>query len=99
VTWRGETFAGRVVASLLTAVGLQELIASNVDGYVEHAIELAADRAKLTTYRGYLLDTGRMSALFDVASTARALETAYQRMAAQFRSATRSPIVIGAEGS
>ena len=97
LTWRGDTFAGRVAASVLTAVGLPELIAASVDDYTARAIELAADHARLARYRNYLLGAGRKSALFDVAATARALETAYLRMAAQFRSGGRTPILLGAD--
>jgi hypothetical protein len=46
VTWLGETFAGRVGASLLTAVGLPELVASDVDRYVESVLALAGDATK-----------------------------------------------------
>ena len=43
LTLRGETFASRVAASLLSAVGLPELICDSVDGYVRKAVALARD--------------------------------------------------------
>jgi len=98
VTWRGETFAGRVAASLLHAVGLPELVADDVEGYVRLATRLAGqpeDRARL---RGWLDGPGRASPLFDTVATTRALETAYQAMAEQYRRRTRSPIRIAPPG-
>ena len=90
LTWLGDTFAGRVGASLLTAVGLPELIASDVRGYIARAIELANDTVALARYRQYLADAGRHSALFDTVATTRALEDAYTRMAEQMRSGARA---------
>ena len=89
LTWLGDTFAGRVAASLLTAVGLPELIAPDVRGYIALAIELATDSGALARYRRRLADTGRDSALFDTVATTRALEHAYMRMAEQTRSGAR----------
>ena len=89
VTWRGDTFAGRVAASLLTAVGLPELIASDVDGYVETVIALANDVTRRCALREYLAGPGRASALFDTAATTAALEAAYLNMADQYRQRRR----------
>ena len=94
VTWRGETFAGRVAASLLHAVGLPELVADDVDGYVRNAIALAQDADERARLRRWLEGPGRASALFDTAATTRALESAYQAMADQYRRRTRAPIRI-----
>ena len=96
LTWCGETFAGRVAASLLTAAGLAEMIVPDVAGYVAKAIELAGDRAALARHRAYLEGEGRASALFDTAATARALEQAFETMAAQHRSGRRSAFKVGA---
>src|SRR3954462_7661301 len=41
VTCRGETFAGRVAASLLQTIGLPELITTTLEDYERLAIELA----------------------------------------------------------
>jgi len=85
VTWRGSTFAGRVAASLLAAVGLPELIATDVDAYVRLAIALARAPAERKRLRDYLDGPGRASALFDTAATTAALEAAYLKMADQYR--------------
>jgi len=89
LTWLGDTFAGRVAASLLTAVGLPELIAPDVRGYIAQAIGLATEAGALARYRQYLVDSGRDSALFDTVATTRALERAYTRMAEQTRDGAR----------
>jgi len=94
LTWRGDTFAGRVAASLLHAVGLPELVADTRDDYVERAIALAADARERARLRAFLAGTGRASPLFDTAATARALESAYEAMAAQYRRGTRELIRI-----
>lgn len=96
VTMRGETFAGRVAASLLHAVGLPELVTDNVDGYVSAAVALARSAEERARLRAYLDGPGRASALFDTVATTRALEAAYAAMAQQYRRATRAPIRIGA---
>jgi len=96
VTWRGETFAGRVAASLLHAVGLPELVAEDVEDYVTVALRLAHDRDERARLRAYLEGPGHASSLFDTAATTRALEAAYEAMADQYRRRVREPIRIGA---
>jgi predicted O-linked N-acetylglucosamine transferase (SPINDLY family) len=94
LTVLGETFAGRVAASLLTAVGLPGLIAATPDDYGERATALARDPAALARHRAHLAGPGRESALFDTAATARALELAYLAMADQYRRGRREGIGV-----
>jgi predicted O-linked N-acetylglucosamine transferase (SPINDLY family) len=54
VTLAGGTHAGRVGASLLTAVGLEELVATDEAGYVATAKALAADMPRLAAMRAGL---------------------------------------------
>ena len=98
VTWRGETFAGRVAASLLNAVGLPELVASDIEGYVALAIALAEDAARRRRLHDYLLAAGHASPLFDTAATTAALEAAYFNMAEQYRQRKRRPFRVEARG-
>jgi predicted O-linked N-acetylglucosamine transferase (SPINDLY family) len=95
VTLCGETFASRVAASLLTAVGLPELVTMDVDGYVRKAVTLARDATERERLRAFLDGHGRDSTLFDTAATTRALEEAYHAMASQYRHQVRAPIDIG----
>ncbi|MCW5639988.1 MAG: tetratricopeptide repeat protein, partial [Rubrivivax sp.] len=51
VTVCGETFASRVAASLLTAQGVPELVAGDLDGYARIVRELAAEPARRAALR------------------------------------------------
>lgn len=80
LTCIGETFAGRVAASLLNAIGLPGLVAPDLRRYEELAKALAADPARLGEIR-CALDAGRSgSPLFDTVLYARHLEAAYTTM-------------------
>ena len=71
LTCRGETFAGRVGASLLEAAGLSELIADSPEEYGARLQELVAKPARLTEYRDYLERTRERNPLFDTAAFTR----------------------------
>ena len=94
LTCRGTTFASRVAASALTAVGLPELICDDVDGYVKAAIALARNPGERRRLRTHLEGPGRDSPLFDTVATTRALEAAYVAMADQYRRQAREPIRV-----
>jgi protein O-GlcNAc transferase len=80
LTCRGRTFAGRVGASLLTAVGLPELIAPNVERYEALALELARQPTLLANYRDRLARNRMTQPLFDSALFCRHIEAAYETM-------------------
>jgi len=84
LTCMGEAFAGRVGASLLKAVGLPELIASSQEEYEKLAIELASQPKMLADIRAKLAGDLRTTPLFDTATFARRLETAYAAMYARY---------------
>jgi predicted O-linked N-acetylglucosamine transferase (SPINDLY family) len=86
LTCCGETFASRVAASLLTATGLPELIASDRGAYEKLAIDLAADAQRLGAIRNRLATARRTAALFDTPALTRNLETLYRRMHERCRS-------------
>src|SRR6516225_4929639 len=50
VTCQGDTFAGRVAASLLNAVGLPELISASLEEYEALALRLARDTARFACH-------------------------------------------------
>ena len=62
------------------AVGLDELIAEDEDGYLQRAIGLARDRGRLVNLRFGLRDAMRRSPLCDAAGFAVAVEGAYRSM-------------------
>ena len=98
LTLLGETFAGRVGASLAHAVGLPELVARDVDDYVAMSIALGRDPARRAALRERLATEGRSSPLFDTVATTRALETAYLAMVDQARRGVRASPSTFAEG-
>jgi protein O-GlcNAc transferase len=80
LTCAGESFAARMGASLLTAVGLPELIAHDRPTYERLAVELAREPSRLAEIRGKLSATRAGTALFDTPRLARSLEALYLRM-------------------
>jgi len=80
VTVRGDNHAGRVGASLLTNVGLPDLIAANVDQYIELAVKLSNERERLAELRRTMRDRMRASPLMDGVAMAKRLESAYRTM-------------------
>lgn len=80
ITLRGERHAGRVGVSLLTTVGLSELIAETPKAYVDLAADLARDFARLENLRASLRERMRASALCDAVGFARDMEAAYRAM-------------------
>ncbi len=94
VTWLGDTFAGRVGASLLRAAGMDALVAPDVEGYVKLAIALASDRERRNALHARLADARTQSPLYDAAAMARHAEYAYTRMAQQQRSGHRESFEV-----
>ncbi len=80
VTVRGEAFAGRVGASLLTAIGLPELIADDLEGYEKLALSLATDAKKLKTVKARLEKNRLSTPLFDAEAFCRHIEAAFIAM-------------------
>ena len=80
LTQIGETFAGRVAASLLTAIGLPELITTTQKAYENLAIELATNSDKLTAIKSKLANNRLTTPLFDTRLFTRHIEAAYTAM-------------------
>jgi len=80
LTCLGPTFAGRVGASLLGAVGMPELITRSLDEYESVALRLARDPAELRAVRTKLEANRGGAPLFDTARFTRHLETALVTM-------------------
>jgi protein O-GlcNAc transferase len=81
VTLAGERFLGRVGASVLTALGLEELVATDGDGYVARAVALAEDRRRLSGLRRSLRGRVAASPLCDAATYTRNFEAMLGGMA------------------
>ena len=80
ITLAGHRFIARQGASMLTAVGLTELIAHSEADYFDKAVALAHDPVRLDRLRSTLRDRMAASPLCDGAGLARALEDAYREM-------------------
>jgi predicted O-linked N-acetylglucosamine transferase (SPINDLY family) len=76
----GDTFAGRVAASLLTAIELPELITTTREAYERLAFELAANPDKLRKLREKLAKNRLTTPLFDTQLSTRNIEAAYAAM-------------------
>ncbi len=83
VTLRGASHAGRVGVSLLTGVGLEELIARSESEYVEMAVSLASAPGRLAELRAGMRQRLAGSVLCDGAGFARRFEAALGSMAAR----------------
>jgi predicted O-linked N-acetylglucosamine transferase (SPINDLY family) len=77
LTLTGEAFASRIAASLLTAMGVPELITSTQQQYEQLAIELASNPRLLAPIRTKIQHNRLTSPLFDTPRFARNLEAAY----------------------
>src|SRR6516164_7932323 len=80
LTCRGSTFAGRVAASLLHAIGLAELVTDNPQAYEVLALALARDPARLAALRVTLEQNRLTHPLFDTDKFRRDIEKAYLTM-------------------
>jgi protein O-GlcNAc transferase len=76
----GETFAGRVAASLLNAIGLSELITTTPEAYEGLAIELATNPEELAKIKRKLASNRLTTPLFDTQLFTKHIEAAYARM-------------------
>ncbi len=80
LTCPGGTFAARVGASLLTSVGLPELIVPDLEAYERRAVHLARHPDELHGLREKLAAQRLTWPLFDTARRVRNLERAYRTM-------------------
>jgi predicted O-linked N-acetylglucosamine transferase (SPINDLY family) len=80
LTCAGEAFVGRVAASLLSAVGLPELVTHTLDEYEALALRLASERTLLAEIRAKLERNRLTFPLFNTDRLRAHIERAYERM-------------------
>jgi predicted O-linked N-acetylglucosamine transferase (SPINDLY family) len=80
LTCLGETFAGRVAASLLNAIHLPELITATPEAYEALAIELATNAHRLAEIKQKLAKNRFTTPLFDTKLFTKHIEAAYTAM-------------------
>lgn len=77
ITLKGDSFANRMGASLLTAIQLPELITNSQEEYESLAIELATNSKKYKKIKNMLTSNLRTSPLFDTREFTLNLESAF----------------------
>ncbi|MBF0358330.1 MAG: FkbM family methyltransferase [Magnetococcales bacterium] len=80
VALNGERHAARVSASLLTQIGLEQLIAADVNGYIDKAVKLASDHKTITELRSGLRKRMQESPLCDAKLFAEDMESILRKM-------------------
>ena len=80
LTCCGDTFAGRVAASVLCAIGLSELVTTNLQEYEALALKLSNDPTLMQSTRRKLAENRLKYPLFDSDRFRHHMETAYVTM-------------------
>jgi predicted O-linked N-acetylglucosamine transferase (SPINDLY family) len=80
LTLIGQSFASRVSASLLNAVGLQELITYSEKEYEDLSIELATNPTRLKEIKSKLEKNKLIKPLFNTKLFTKNIETAYTKI-------------------
>jgi FkbM family methyltransferase len=80
LTLSGNRHAARVGDSILTGIGLPELVTTSREDYIATAVALARNPSRLTAYRTGMRERLQESPLMDAASFAASVETAYFSM-------------------
>jgi predicted O-linked N-acetylglucosamine transferase (SPINDLY family) len=78
VTLAGQTAVGRGGLSILSNVGLSDLVSRDSDDYVRICVELARDRSRLNELRASLRARMERSPLMDAPRFARGIEALYR---------------------
>jgi protein O-GlcNAc transferase len=86
LTCLGSTFAGRVAASLVKTVGLDELITHSLEDYEALALKLAREPSYLACIKAKLAHNRSTFPLFDTKRTTQQIEAAYTTMWQRYQS-------------
>jgi predicted O-linked N-acetylglucosamine transferase (SPINDLY family) len=81
LTLSGRSYISRMAGSLLTAVGLPDLITTTLADYQDRAILLGREPQRAASHKRYLAEHGRSSRLFDMPHLVRDLEDALAPLA------------------
>jgi predicted O-linked N-acetylglucosamine transferase (SPINDLY family) len=85
LTRSGKTYISRMAGSLLTAVGLPDLITTTIEEYEQRAVQIGNQPARAASYKRYLTEHGRSSPLFDIPAMVRDIEREFERLALEAR--------------
>ncbi len=85
LTLSGRSYISRMCGSLLTAVGLPDLITETLADYERLAVQIGRNPARAASYKRYLAEHGRSSPLFDIPAIVRDVERQFEHLAQQAR--------------
>jgi predicted O-linked N-acetylglucosamine transferase (SPINDLY family) len=85
LTLSGRSYISRMCGSLLTAVGLPDLITETLGDYERLAVQIGRNPARAASYKRFLAEHGRSSRLFDVPGIVRSIERQFEHLALQAR--------------
>lgn len=85
VTYSGRSYISRMAGSLLTSVGLPDLVTESLADYEKLAVQLGNNPLRVASYKRYLAEHGRQSKLFDVPGLVRDIEHEFERLALEYR--------------
>jgi predicted O-linked N-acetylglucosamine transferase (SPINDLY family) len=94
LTLMGQSFASRVAASLLHAIGLPELITSTQSEYEALAIELAKNPEKLNAIKTKLAANRLTTPLFNTPLFTKNLEAAYLKMYERYQAGLTTDHIV-----
>ena len=80
ITLAGGHFASRMSSSILSAMGLQELVVDNLKTYEELAVKLSLNSDALTVIQNELKENSKIMPLFDTDRFVDNIEAAYKSM-------------------
>jgi predicted O-linked N-acetylglucosamine transferase (SPINDLY family) len=80
LTLKGKSFPSRVASSILTNVGLENLIVSNLEDYETKAISLAKNYKEIESLKNHLAQDKNLSKLFDSKAFTKDLEKIYKKI-------------------
>jgi protein O-GlcNAc transferase len=80
ITIRGNHVPSRATSSMLTSLGMESLVAADLDAYQALALNLAGNKEELKHLRDSLAENAKTAALFDTETCVRRLERAYQKI-------------------
>lgn len=84
LTLSGRSFASRVCGSLVRSAGLPELVTVTAEDFVDRAVELGGNPARIQALRDKLAATRDTCTLFDMPRLVRGLEELYRQMWTRF---------------
>ena len=80
LTLKGKSFPSRVASSILTNVGLENLIVSNLDDYETKAVSLANNHKDIESLKNHLSQGKNLNKLFDSKVFTKDLEKVYKKI-------------------